>query len=81
MFQTFLVRLVGQGFESLVDAVKSQILFDGFHGGTVRTEETVLLTSLFDDRISRLSYHTDRKAYEVTLSGAPDAGSLEAADS
>lgn len=52
----------------------------GIHPSTNHNAAAILLTSLFDDRISRLSYHTDRKAYEVTLSGEPDAGSLEAAD-
>ena len=41
---------------------------------------SILLSSLFEDRISKISYHTERKNYTITLTGNAGTKDQEAAD-
>lgn len=41
---------------------------------------SILLSSLFEDRIAKISYHTERKNYAVTLTGNAGTKDQEAAD-
>lgn len=73
-----------QNQQDFAEAVSAFAEATGWHAAlnpaTNHNAASILLSSLFEDRIAKISYHTDRKNYAITLTGVSGPKDQESAD-